>query len=78
MRRIAKSWHFLKGYGQISFVEAEMLPVAIARTSLFFLCTASFAANPVRELQEQIRVQKPYIDWLLSDNGKSSINNLFD
>ncbi|RAK13853.1 hypothetical protein B0I26_1463 [Anoxybacillus vitaminiphilus] len=69
--------HFLKGYGPISPVEVEMLPVAIARASLFFLCTASFVADPVGELQEQMKVQKPYIDWLLSDAGKLSINNLF-
>ncbi|MCJ8007382.1 phosphotransferase [Lederbergia wuyishanensis] len=68
--------HFIKGYGPLSLIEAELLPLAIARASLFFLCTASFVADPVLELQKQLRVQKPYIEWLLSADGKASIKNL--
>ncbi|MBS4201407.1 phosphotransferase [Bacillus sp. FJAT-49732] len=68
--------HFIKGYGPLSRIEVELLPIAIARASLFFLCTASFVADPSSELQEQIKVQKPYIEWLLSSDGKSSIKKL--
>ncbi|OIK09580.1 phosphotransferase [Bacillus sp. MUM 13] len=70
--------HFLKGYGPLTTSEIELLPIAIARASLFFLCTASFVANPGRELNEQMQVQKPYIEYLLSDNGKTSIKQLIN
>jgi hypothetical protein len=61
--------HFLKGYGPISSVEVEMLPVAIAQLSLFFLCTESFVADPVRELQEQKKIS----DFLLQLDAKINI-----
>lgn len=67
---------FLNGYAPLTSVEIEMLPVAIAKASLFFLCTASFVPDPVRELQQQMKIQKPYIEWLLSSEGLLSIKNL--
>ncbi|MBS4196561.1 phosphotransferase [Lederbergia citri] len=68
--------HFLRGYGSLSIKEVELLPLAIARASLFFLCTSSFVANPAHELNKQIIEQKPYIEWLLSPDGKMRIKAL--
>lgn len=64
---------FMRGYGAISPVEKHLLPFAVARASVFFLCTASFTANPTQELTEQMKVQKPYIEWLLSHDGQQTI-----
>ncbi|RIW32054.1 hypothetical protein D3H55_14380 [Bacillus salacetis] len=65
--------HFLKGYGSLTGIEVEMLPVAMARASLFFICTASFVSNPVLELQVQLKDQKPFIEWVLSQEGKACV-----
>ncbi|MET3846893.1 phosphotransferase [Paenibacillus sp. OAE614] len=69
---------FLNGYAPLTSVEIEMLPVAVARASLFFLCTSSFVSDPVLELQQQMKTQKPYIEWLLTSEGMLSINNLLN
>ena len=66
---------FMDGYGEISPVEKVLLPVAVARASVFFLCTASFTANPAEELKEQMKAQKQYIKWLLSHDGQREIRN---
>ncbi|MFE7083277.1 phosphotransferase [Priestia megaterium] len=68
---------FLNGYGALTSVEVEMLPLALARVSLFFLCTASFNVDPAQELQKQMKVQKPYIKWLLSQDGMLSVKDLY-
>jgi len=68
--------NFLDGYGDLSPVERALLPTALARASVFFLCTASFTADPVRELALQWSAQKPYIQWLLSGDGQRSVWNL--
>jgi Ser/Thr protein kinase RdoA (MazF antagonist) len=64
---------FLAGYGSLSRIEGDLLPTAMARASVFFLATASFTADPVRELTQQWNTQKPYVDWLLSREGQRSV-----
>lgn len=68
---------FLKGYGPLSTVEMELLPVAIARASLFFVCTASFVTDSAHELKVQLKEQKPFIKWLLTREGKLNVMGLF-
>jgi len=68
---------FLQGYGVISQAEKNLLPVAIARASLFFLCTASFTPDPAQELVRQLENQEPFIEWLLSADGRSEVKGLF-
>ncbi|UVI33647.1 hypothetical protein [Paenibacillus spongiae] len=62
---------FLDGYGDLSLMEQPLLPVAIARASLFFICTSSFNSDPVEELMRQLEQQEPFIEWILSKEGLS-------
>ncbi len=67
---------FLRGYGRMTPEESELLPAAVARASLFFVCTASFTPDPAHELQTQLTKQEPFIEWILSEDGGKSIRSL--
>jgi Ser/Thr protein kinase RdoA (MazF antagonist) len=67
--------YFLKGYGSLTEEEVEMLPVAIARAALFFVCTASFTSNPAKELEEQLKKQETFIEWVCSEDGRRTLHN---
>ena len=69
--------HFLEGYGALEPDELDALPLAIARASVFFICTASFTENPVRELAVQLDRQGPFIDWALSADGERTIWEMY-
>jgi len=66
---------FLQGYNELTYEEKNILPIAIARASLFFICTASFISNPVIELRDQVLKQEPFINWVLS-KGKEEIKKM--
>jgi len=67
---------FLQGYGELTDIEKRILPVAIARASVFFICTSSFNPVPTDELEWQLTRQGPYIEWLLSNEGRGRVANL--
>lgn len=70
-------WHMgeslLKGYGIMFPEELDALPTAIARASIFFVCTASFTENPMNELAVQLERQCPFIEWVLSGEGERTM-----
>ncbi|WP_159881207.1 phosphotransferase [Paenibacillus puerhi] len=61
---------FLKGYGPLTDAEANILPVAVAKTALFFLCHAAYSDNPRDKWRRHYRKQMPLIRWLLDDGGQ--------
>ncbi|MEK8131476.1 phosphotransferase [Paenibacillus filicis] len=61
---------FLKGYGSLTEEEATILPVAVAKVALFFLCYSAYSANPKEKWRKQYRKQLPLIRWLLEDGGQ--------
>jgi len=67
---------FLQGYGELSDIEKRILPVAIARASVFFICTSSFNPVPTDELERQLTRQGPFIEWLLSNEGRRRVADL--
>lgn len=67
---------FFQGYGPLTEHETEILNLAVARVSFFFLCTASFSKNAVMRLIQQLEKQLPIIEYVLSDSGKASLINL--
>jgi Ser/Thr protein kinase RdoA (MazF antagonist) len=73
LRTMARS--FLEGYGVLTKQEEELLPTAIARAALFFVCTASFVPNPARELEVQLAKQEPFIEWACSPDGRRFITS---
>nr|WP_245252379.1 phosphotransferase [Paenibacillus sediminis] len=62
---------FLQGYGTLTKEEQYMLPWALVRISLFFLCNAAFSSQAEQKLRKQWYTQKPFIEWILSDGKKS-------
>jgi len=66
---------FLQGYNELAYEEKSILPIAIARASLFFICTAPFTSNPIIEFRDQILKQEPFIDWVLL-KGKEKIKKM--
>ena len=67
---------FLQGYGPLTEQEINILRIAVARVSLFFLCTASFSKNAVDRVEKQLKVQVPFIEYVLSKDGKKRIAEL--
>ncbi|WP_018754269.1 phosphotransferase enzyme family protein [Paenibacillus terrigena] len=59
---------FIKEYIGLTEEEVSILPVAIARVSLFFLCQSAYAANPEEKWRRHFRKQIPLIRWLLSNS----------
>jgi hypothetical protein len=57
---------FLLSYGELTQDEVNILPIAVARAALFFLCTASFTTNPVAELNQQLKIQKPPVSVVIT------------
>ncbi|NOU94840.1 phosphotransferase [Paenibacillus sp. LMG 31456] len=58
---------FIKGYANLTDEEVKILPVAIAKVSLFFLCQSAYSSTPKEKWRRQFRKQMPLIQWLLSD-----------
>ncbi|WP_274361929.1 phosphotransferase [Paenibacillus thermotolerans] len=67
---------FLEGYGDLTPAERNVLPIAVARAALFFVCTSSFHRNPSGELNRQLEKQEPLIDWLVSEADRSVVADL--
>lgn len=60
----------LSGYGRLTREERELLPVAVSRISLFFLCHSAGAADPLDKWNTQYQRQMPLLDWLQRDGRK--------
>ncbi|TDF92567.1 phosphotransferase [Paenibacillus piri] len=60
----------VNGYSGMTDEELRMLPVAIAKISLFFLCHAAYAEKPDEKWRRQYRKQLPLIEWLLADGER--------
>ena len=64
---------FLRGYGHLTEWEENILQIAIARVSIFFLCTAALSKNPILEVNTQYHEQMPFIQYILSNEGRKHI-----
>ncbi|SFK94708.1 Ser/Thr protein kinase RdoA involved in Cpx stress response, MazF antagonist [Paenibacillus sp. 1_12] len=60
---------FIEGYGQLTDEEKGILPVAVARIALFFLCQSAYASNPSVKWDKHFPRQKPLIQWLASEGA---------
>lgn len=60
----------LSGYGKLNNEERELLPTAVSRISLFFLCHSATAADPIEKWRTQYERQIPLLDWLQQDGCK--------
>ena len=60
----------LLGYGKLSSQEREILPIAVARIGLFFLCHTATATDPIERWNAQYQRQIPLLDWLQRDGRK--------
>ena len=67
---------FMQGYGPLTEQEVNILHLAVARVSLFFLSTASFSKNAVDRVEKQLKVQVPFIEYVLTKSGRKRINEL--
>ncbi|MDF2959643.1 MAG: putative homoserine kinase type (protein kinase fold)-like protein [Paenibacillus sp.] len=61
---------FIKEYANLTDEEVRILPVAIARVGLFFLCQSAGAAQPAEKWHKHVRRQLPLIQWLLTDGER--------
>ncbi|WP_174808887.1 phosphotransferase enzyme family protein [Paenibacillus alvei] len=66
---------FLAGYGKLSDIEIYLLPAAVSRISLFFLCQSIHSAEPAVKWKHQYRKQMPFLEWMEKE-GKSRIRSL--
>lgn len=66
---------FLSGYGPLRSVERDALALAIARASLFSVCTAPYLFNPVASCQLRLASELPFLEWILSADGKRTVRN---
>ena len=71
---IAKS--FMQGYGALSREEISLLPLELARINYFFICSSGLSPNPKHELDNQYRLQYPFMMWALSKDGENIIKRL--
>jgi Ser/Thr protein kinase RdoA (MazF antagonist) len=62
---------FIEGYGPLTEHEVEILYLAVARISFFFLCTASFSKNAILRINQQLVRQVPIIESVLSNSGRA-------
>ena len=67
---------FMTGYGGLTPKEIYLLPLAIARIHYFFICSAVLSLNPLLDFNNNIKQLDPFIQWVLSSNGKSIIRGL--
>jgi len=67
---------FMRGYGPLTEQERNILQVAIARVSCFFICTASLSTNPVVQINRQLEQQVPFIKYILSKDGEKELNEI--
>ncbi|MCR8632896.1 phosphotransferase [Paenibacillus radicis (ex Xue et al. 2023)] len=61
---------FIKGYANLTEEELKILPIAIAKVSLFFLCQAAYSSTPAEKWRKQYRRQMPLMEWLLADGER--------
>ena len=67
---------FMEGYGALTQKEIFLLPLAIARINYFFICSAVLSLNPLLDFNNNIKQLDPFIQWVLSSNGKCTIRDL--
>jgi Ser/Thr protein kinase RdoA (MazF antagonist) len=67
---------FMRGYGHLWEQEQHILHHAVARVSFFFICTASLSQHPVHEVNHLLHEQLPFIEYILSKQGKKRILEL--
>jgi Ser/Thr protein kinase RdoA (MazF antagonist) len=67
---------FLRGYKRLHDDEYHILPLVMARASLFSLCTASLMTRPVESFYITYKVQEPLLKWVLSREGQEKIRGL--
>ena len=67
---------FMSGYGLLNEQEMNILQIAIARVSLFFVCTASLSKDYTAQINRQIDQQVPFINYVLSQEGKRKIDEV--
>jgi Ser/Thr protein kinase RdoA (MazF antagonist) len=65
---------FLRGYGSIRPTEQRVLRYAIARASLFALCTVSLLNEPVDQFKLIYPREIAFLHWILSEDGKSTVS----
>jgi Ser/Thr protein kinase RdoA (MazF antagonist) len=67
---------FMEGYGALTQKEIYLLPLEMARINYFFICSAVLSLNPLLDFNNNIKQLDPFIQWLLSTGGKSTIRSL--
>lgn len=66
---------FIQGYANLTEEEIQILPVAIAKVGLFFLCQCAYSSHSDEKWHRQYRKQMPLIQWLLED-GEQLMHDL--
>ncbi|MGG4398250.1 phosphotransferase [Paenibacillus thiaminolyticus] len=61
---------FLSGYGELTVEEIRVLPAAISRVSMFFLCQAAYATDPAAKWKRQFQRQMPFLEWMQGEGGR--------
>ncbi|WP_051621012.1 phosphotransferase [Paenibacillus sp. UNC451MF] len=61
---------FIKQYVGLTDEEVAILPTAIARVGMFFLCQSAYSINPEEKWRKHYRRQLPLIEWLLSEESR--------
>ena len=60
---------FLAGYGELTEREREILPAAVSRIALYFMCYTTEAADPGERWKTQYKRQIPLLEWLQGEGG---------
>lgn len=68
---------FMREYIGLTDAELAMLPIAIARVSLFLLCQSAYAPLPAEKWRRQYRKQYPLLKRLLSSEGQERFIRLY-
>ncbi|WAH39335.1 phosphotransferase enzyme family protein [Alicyclobacillus dauci] len=68
--------NFLNGYGKLPRDEVKMLPLAVAKSALFFICSTAFRKNVVSKFNFHFDRQLPIIEWMLSSEGQDTIEEM--
>jgi Ser/Thr protein kinase RdoA (MazF antagonist) len=67
---------FMQGYGRLTKDEIHYLPLEICRIVYYYICTSTLSLNPKYELDNHFKSHYPFIKWVLSKEGQSTIQGL--
>lgn len=67
---------FMEGYGPLLYDEVQHLPLEICRIIYYYICASTLSPNQRYNLAYNLHLHYPFIKWIMSEEGESTIRGL--